>query len=80
MGEKWLGQEIDSDFLERIKHMPAITPCGENGEYHTYVYDGPIFKKRVVIFDTRKTLRNGHWYLEILDARLVDKQVGSDCL
>lgn len=73
MGEEWLGQEIDGDFLERIRKTPNITPCGEDGEYHTFVYDGPIFKKRIEILNTRKTLHEGHWFLEILDARLIDK-------
>ncbi|TGN13366.1 diphthine--ammonia ligase [Leptospira ilyithenensis] len=36
------GREIDRDFL---KDLPEnVDPCGENGEYHSFVYDGPIFK------------------------------------
>jgi uncharacterized protein (TIGR00290 family) len=39
------GRVIDSDFL---KDLPkAVDPCGENGEFHTFVFDGPIFKKPV---------------------------------
>jgi len=38
-----LGKTIDQQFLETL---PAeVDPCGENGEFHTFVYDGPIFKK-----------------------------------
>jgi uncharacterized protein (TIGR00290 family) len=41
-GEESVGKEITSDF---IKSLPAnIDPCGENGEYHTFCYEGPIFK------------------------------------
>jgi len=73
MREEWPGVEIDTAFFERIRQMPNITPCGEAGEYHSYVYDGPIFKKRVEILKSQKTLRNGHWYMEILDARPIEK-------
>jgi uncharacterized protein (TIGR00290 family) len=45
LGEEWLGREIDKSFIDEL---PAIVdPCGEKGEYHTYCYDGPIFKKKV---------------------------------
>lgn len=40
--EDKVGVEIDSEF---IKSLPAnVDPCGENGEYHTFCYAGPIFK------------------------------------
>ena len=39
------GRTIDRKFLE---DLPAdVDPCGENGEFHTFVYDGPIFSKPV---------------------------------
>jgi diphthamide synthase (EF-2-diphthine--ammonia ligase) len=37
-----LGKTIDENF---VKALPAnVDPCGENGEFHTFVYSGPIFK------------------------------------
>ena len=45
LGEEWVGKEINNSF---IKELPAkVDPCGENGEYHTFCYDGPLFKKKV---------------------------------
>lgn len=42
-----IGEEFDSDFL---KSLPMnVDPCGENGEFHTFVYDGPIFRHHVEI-------------------------------
>jgi len=42
LDESFVGREIDHDFL---KDLPEnVDPCGENGEFHSYVYDGPIFK------------------------------------
>ncbi|ODN30615.1 ATP-binding protein [Fervidobacterium thailandense] len=41
--EELLGRELDEDFIELAKKL-NIDLCGEHGEYHTFVYDGPIFK------------------------------------
>jgi uncharacterized protein (TIGR00290 family) len=42
LNEENVGEEITSEF---IKTLPAnVDPCGENGEYHSFCYDGPIFK------------------------------------
>ncbi len=72
-GEEWLGRKIDLDFirdLAELKKTKDITPCGEAGEYHTLVIDGPLFRKRVEILKTKKVLRDGRWFLEIQDADL----------
>lgn len=41
--DNMLGQSFDFAFLARLKAYD-VSICGENGEYHTYVYDGPMFK------------------------------------
>ncbi|MEO6304089.1 MAG: diphthine--ammonia ligase [Bacteroidia bacterium] len=47
LNEEWLGREIDEKFL---KDLPVnVDPCGENGEYHTFCFAGPIFKKEINI-------------------------------
>lgn len=66
MGEEWLGRIIDNEFVEDLKSKGNIDLCGEKGEYHTYVYDGPIFKKPVEFITGRKILKDKHWFLEIL--------------
>lgn len=45
LDKSFVGRVIDEDFL---KDLPAnVDPCGENGEFHTFVYDGPIFSKPI---------------------------------
>ena len=45
LGKEFVGREFDDQFLSEL---PAgIDPCGENGEFHTFVYDGPIFNKSI---------------------------------
>jgi len=45
LDKKYLGRKIDKEFLKDILGEKKIDPAGENGEYHTLVYDGPCFKK-----------------------------------
>jgi uncharacterized protein (TIGR00290 family) len=41
LGAEWAGRELGAEFFAGL---PAgIDPCGENGEFHTFVYDGPAF-------------------------------------
>lgn len=43
-----LGRKFDLSLLEEIERR-GIDPCGENGEFHTIVVDGPLFKRRLNI-------------------------------
>ena len=51
VNEQWLdksfcGRIIDQQFID---DLPAnVDPCGENGEFHSYVFDGPIFESQIV--------------------------------
>ena len=68
MDKEWLGRMITpafiSDLYELSKTEP-ITLCGEAGEYHSLVIDGPSFKKRMELQETSKNLREGYWFLDI---------------
>lgn len=45
LDESFIGRNVDMEFLA---DLPVnVDPCGENGEFHTFVYDGPIFKNRI---------------------------------
>lgn len=43
---KFLGKTLDEELIEELITM-EIDPCGENGEYHTLVYDGPKFRRKI---------------------------------
>lgn len=56
LGEPFVGQQIDADFLQKL---PAdVDPAGENGEYHSFVYDGPLFQRPVLFMEGEKILRD----------------------
>lgn len=54
------GREFDYDFLSELP--PGIDPCGENGEFHTFVYDGPIFRDSVEFVKGEIVLRDRRFY------------------
>ena len=69
LGEEWLGRRIDLDFINQLTGLDKtnnITLCGEAGEYHTLVVNGPIFQNRLEMRETGKVLRNGHWFLKVI--------------
>jgi len=39
----WLGRTVDEGFLTDIARVPGVDPCGERGEYHTFVHSSPLF-------------------------------------
>jgi uncharacterized protein (TIGR00290 family) len=61
----FIGRLFDEQFLSEL---PAnIDPCGENGEFHSFVYDGPIFKERVSYEKGEINLRdNRFWYCDLI--------------
>jgi diphthine-ammonia ligase len=76
LGEEWAGRAVDSRFIQDLLELGktiCLTPCGEAGEYHTLVTDGPFFKRRVEIVRAKKLLEQGYWSLEISQLKLRPK-------
>jgi diphthine-ammonia ligase len=75
MGREFLGRTVDKQFLTDIAKLnKGITPCGEAGEFHTLVVDGPVFKKRLDLTKTEIVTRGEHHFLEILKTKLSAKK------
>jgi diphthine-ammonia ligase len=73
LGEEWLGRMFDKQFLQDIAKLDNISPCGEAGEFHSLVVDGPLFQKRMVIQESTRIKRENHWFLDIQKCDLVEK-------
>ncbi len=59
------GRLFDEQFLADLP--PGADPCGENGEFHSFVYDGPIFQKPVPFKIGDLALRNDRfWYCDLV--------------
>ena len=75
LDQSFVGRLIDKNIIPEFKKR-NVCPCGENGEFHTLVIDGPLFKKRIEIQESAPLLKEGfwkHWFLDIKKYRLVDK-------
>ncbi len=55
LGEEFLGRVIDRDFIASLPEN--VDPCGENGEFHTFVFDGPIFTNPITFELGEKVFR-----------------------
>lgn len=60
----FVGRVIDSTFLSELPD--GVDPCGENGEFHTFVFDGPIFKSPVGFGFGETVLRDGFWFSDLV--------------
>jgi len=75
LGEEWLGRRVDADFLADLLALGKVDPEGERGEFHTFVLDGPLFKKRIAVLETGRVLRDGCWFLDIPRYELREKGI-----
>lgn len=60
------GREWDAAFLDDLPE--GVDPCGENGEFHTFVYDGPMFAQPVAVTPGEVTTRDGFVFADLLPA------------
>jgi uncharacterized protein (TIGR00290 family) len=60
LGEQFAGREIDQEFLSELPS--SVDPCGENGEFHSFVYNGPIFKQPIRYMTGERVLREDRFY------------------
>ena len=67
--EEWLGRKIDRSFIKELKKFD-FNLSGESGEYHTFVTNGPIFKRRIRIRGWEREYREGSWFLDIKGGEL----------
>ena len=64
------GGVIDHAFV--VDLPPNVDPCGENGEFHTFVFDGPIFKAPARFSWGEKVCRDSFWFCDLIPDRMED--------
>jgi uncharacterized protein (TIGR00290 family) len=60
LNKDFVGRDFDKQFLSELPS--AIDPCGENGEFHSFVYDGPIFRQTILYEKGDIVLRDDRFY------------------
>jgi uncharacterized protein (TIGR00290 family) len=58
------GRELDASFFADLP--PGVDPCGENGEFHTFVFDGPVFRAPIACHTGEKVMRDGFYFCDLL--------------
>ncbi len=58
------GRRFDAQLLADFPE--GVDPCGENGEFHTCVVDGPIFTRRLPVTIGERVERDGYAYCDLL--------------
>ncbi len=70
LDESWCGKIVDERFIADLPE--GIDPCGENGEFHSFCFEGPIYKKKLSIIIGEKVFKkietndNGFWFCDLL--------------
>jgi len=63
LSREFAGRELDESFFS---DLPAgVDPCGENGEFHTFVYDGPIFSDAIAVERGEVVERDGFYFCDL---------------
>jgi len=64
LGEEWAGREIDKSFIEQLP--VGVDPCGENGEFHTFVHDAPVFSRPIDVRMGEVVERDGFVFADVI--------------
>jgi uncharacterized protein (TIGR00290 family) len=63
LSREFAGRDLDESFFS---DLPAgVDPCGENGEFHSFVYDGPIFSDAIAVERGEVVERDGFYFCDL---------------
>jgi len=61
---RFCGRTIDEELLSELP--PSCDACGENGEFHSFVFDGPLFRAPVRFTQGEIVCRDGFWFCDLI--------------
>lgn len=64
LDKKFLGRQLDKDFIAELP--PNVDPSGENGEFHSFVYDGPIFREKIDYKLGKSVSRDSFYFCDLI--------------
>lgn len=64
LSSAFVGRDFDQSFLSELPK--GVDPCGENGEFHSFVHAGPMFDREIPILTGEKVERDGFWFCDVL--------------
>ncbi len=60
----WLGKPLDRKIIDEM-NQAGIDACGENGEYHSVVTDGPLFSTGIDLKMNDQVFHDGYWFINV---------------
>ena len=67
LDRRFAGRELDEAFFQDLP--PNADPCGENGEFHTFVFAGPIFRRAIPFCRGEATERDSFVFCDLLPVK-----------
>ncbi len=64
LAHKFAGRTYDANLLRELPH--GVDPCGENGEFHTFAYAGPMFRQSIPVSVGKIVERDGFVYADVI--------------
>ena len=68
LAKEFVGRDFDRSFLKELP--PKVDLCGENGEFHSFVYAGPMFHRELAITAGEIVERDGFWFCDVLPSAI----------
>ena len=77
LDETWLGRVVDESFVEAIART-GVDPCGENGEYHSFAFAGPLFRHELLWVVGERRVDGGFAQIDVVDlaAEVASRTIG----
>jgi len=63
LSREFVGRELDESFFRDLPR--GVDACGENGEFHTFVFDGPIFSRAIAVERGEIVERDGFYFCDV---------------
>lgn len=80
ISKDWMGRDFGIEFLAQLPR--DVDPCGENGEFHSFCYDGPVFQKKLRVYckevvhrsyevalEKGERSKKGYWFAEMTKSK-----------
>jgi uncharacterized protein (TIGR00290 family) len=64
LAPEFAGRDFDHELLADLPS--SVDPCGENGEFHSFVYDGPMFDHKIPAVAGERVQRDGFWFCDVV--------------
>jgi uncharacterized protein (TIGR00290 family) len=68
LAPEFVGRAFDQALLSDLP--PAVDPCGERGEFHTFCHAGPMFASPIPVYAGETVERDGFWFADLLHEKV----------